>query len=157
MRYGSNSMTCRVRMRTVQQLRTGAPPNVWERAWLFFFVDHWHHYYMILKDDGLEVGKKDNEQQLDEQWFFVATDPSVLVPVGQWADVEMSLQGQRLTVKVNGTLVADIMDNGSITNVRNGVTVPIVPQSPVLAEPKAIGLYVEDSLCEYGPVYVTQP
>ena len=52
-------------MCTNKQIRTGTSPKPWETAFLFFrYTDEAphsnHHYWIVLKTDGFEFGKKDN-------------------------------------------------------------------------------------------------
>ena len=45
---------------TVKQLRKNSPPNVWEVGWIDFrYVDKFHHYSLLFKPNGIELGKKD--------------------------------------------------------------------------------------------------
>lgn len=127
-----------VDMRTNKQLRTGSPPNPWETAWLMYYVDDFHHYYVTLKTTGLEVGKKDNANQAEAQ-VFLATPSSPKVTIGAFQNVQMQVNSTQITVWVNGVLAANVTDT---------------TQSATLAQAGAIGLYCEDASVSFDNVNV---
>ena len=48
------------RLRTVRQLRTGSAPNPWECGWIVWnYQDAEHFYYLAVKPNGWELGKRD--------------------------------------------------------------------------------------------------
>ena len=65
-------------MRTLQQLRTPTP-EVWETVWVMWHFNtadgtFFHHYYLALKSDGtIELGRKDNTTEAEEQTFLSTT------------------------------------------------------------------------------------
>jgi hypothetical protein len=57
-----------LKVKTNKQLRQNSIPNPWEVAWIMWrYQDDWHHYYFIFKPNGVELGKKQNENQAEEQ------------------------------------------------------------------------------------------
>ena len=127
-------------MRTDKQLRTGSSPNNWENAWIMFnYADDWHHYYFTLKNSGAELGKKDNDQRLEQQ-VFLATTTSVSVKHGQWQHIDITIVDNRITAYVDGVQVASIVDSG---------------QSLRLAGGGHIGLYTEDAGVSFDNISVS--
>jgi hypothetical protein len=52
------SSTTDLRVRTVQQLRAGTPPNPWETAWIVWHAtDDRHLSYLMLEPNGWELGQ----------------------------------------------------------------------------------------------------
>ncbi|MFI9200868.1 calcium-binding protein [Streptomyces sp. NPDC053048] len=89
----------RARMRTVAQLRT-PEPNPWEVPWLVWaYTDPEHFYYITLKPNGWELGKRDPAYPGGQR--FLATGPERF-PVGQWSDVRVGQRGARMEVSVDG-------------------------------------------------------
>ncbi|MCA6091783.1 calcium-binding protein [Streptomyces sp. SCA3-4] len=89
----------RARMRTVAQLRT-PKPNPWEVPWLVWgYMDPEHFYYITLKPNGWELGKRDPAYPGGQR--FLATG-SERFPVGKWSDVRVGQRGARMEVSVDG-------------------------------------------------------
>ena len=58
---------------TAKQLRKNSPPNVWKVGWIdFTYVDKFHHYSLLFKPNGIELGQKDcdNCDPVDGQEFL---------------------------------------------------------------------------------------
>ncbi|MGW2254706.1 calcium-binding protein [Kitasatospora sp. NPDC001660] len=92
-------MDLQARMRTVAQLRTPTP-NPWEVPWLVWaYSDPEHFYYIILKPNGWELGKRDPAYPGGQR--FLATD-SERFPVGRWSGVKVAQRGAHLEVSVDG-------------------------------------------------------
>jgi hypothetical protein len=109
---------------TLNQLRTGSAPNVWEVGWVMFrFRDLANYYYFIVKTNGFELGKK---QGSDAQIFLASGALPSLVINGP-CRVLVRAQGARIRVSVDGVDVVDFTD-----------------PHPLLA-PGSVGLYEEDS------------
>ncbi len=122
---------------TLGQLRQPAP-NPWEVSWVFFrYSDLAHYYWLSLKTNGWELGKKDGGA-LDgtAPQVFLATGTSPTFPVGRRYRVQVTMVGGRVTVTVDGTLLLDAVD-----------------PDPLGAG--AIGLYEEDSRVAFDKVSVT--
>ncbi|MBH5333457.1 DUF1080 domain-containing protein [Streptomyces pactum] len=104
-RYGD--VEYRARVRTVRQLRTPAP-NPWEVAWLVWaYTDPEHFYYLALKPNGWELGKRDPRYRGGQR--FLATGTPVF-PAGEWARVSVRQQGARITVTVGDRPLVDFTD-----------------------------------------------
>lgn len=96
-----------VRMRTVEQLRT-PDPNPWEVAWLVWaYTDPEHFYYLALKPNGWELGKRDPAYRGGQR--FLATGTSSF-PVGEWSEVRARQDGPRMTVSVDDRQVVAFTD-----------------------------------------------
>ncbi|MFI9234659.1 calcium-binding protein [Streptomyces sp. NPDC053079] len=96
-RYGD--VDYRARMRTEAQLRT-PEPNPWEVPWLVWgYTDPEHFYYITLKPNGWELGKRDPAYPGGQR--FLATGAERF-PVGKWSDVRVGQRGARIEVSVDG-------------------------------------------------------
>ncbi|MQS15497.1 DUF1080 domain-containing protein [Streptomyces kaniharaensis] len=92
-------MDLQARMRTVAQLRT-PNPNPWEVPWLVWaYSDPEHFYYLILKPNGWELGKRDPAYPGGQR--FLATD-SEHFPIGRWSEVKVAQRGAHMEVSVDG-------------------------------------------------------
>jgi hypothetical protein len=99
-----------VRVRTVQQLRTGSAPNPWEVGWvLWHYTDNTHFYYFIAKPNGWELGKEDPAYPGAQR--FLAAGSSPTYPVGAWNTVHVRQVGSSITVSVNGVQVVSFTDS----------------------------------------------
>jgi hypothetical protein len=131
----------RVKMRTRKQLRRNSPPNAWECAWLMWkYVDMWHHYYFILKPNGIEIGKKDNDRQAEEQVFLYTADNPKLV-IDRWENIKISQVDNRIRVWRGSTLIADAVDRTMSQTLGNS--------------PGSIGLYNEDAHVQFDDIHIT--
>ncbi|WP_223184799.1 family 16 glycoside hydrolase [Streptomyces sp. CBMA152] len=121
------------RMRTVKQLRTPAP-NSWEVAWLVWgYTDPEHFYYITLKPNGWELGKRDPAYPGGQRFLATGQQP---FPVGKWYSVEVAQHGARLQVAVNTAGLADFTDI----------------ERPYLRG--AVGAYTEDARVEFRDLKV---
>ncbi|MEV1021536.1 calcium-binding protein [Streptomyces sp. NPDC050264] len=85
------------RMRTEKQLREPTP-NPWEVPWLVWaYTDPEHFYYITLKPNGWELGKRDPAYPGGQR--FLATGHEAY-PVGDWSDVRVEQRGATMTVTV---------------------------------------------------------
>ncbi|MGQ4387414.1 calcium-binding protein [Streptomyces sp. SAS_270] len=83
------------RMRTIRQLREGAP-NPWEVPWLVWaYTDPEHFYYITLKPNGWELGKRDPDYPGGQR--FLATGKERF-PVGKDHKVVVEQHGPALEV-----------------------------------------------------------
>jgi hypothetical protein len=127
-------------MKTDKQLRLNSAPNTWESAWVMFrFVDDFHHYYFVLKTNGIEFGKKDTACHCEEQ-IFLKTGSSPKLELGSWAHVKVSTIGKHIAIWVNGVQVVD-MDDPSYSKTGD-------------MSSGYIGLYNEDASVAFDNVYV---
>jgi hypothetical protein len=104
-----NDFDATIQVRTVQQLRTGSPPNPWEVGWvLWHYTDNTHFYYFIAKPNGWELGKEDPAYPGVQRFLAAASAPSY--PVGAWNTVRVRQVGTTVTVWVNGAQVVSFTD-----------------------------------------------
>ncbi|MFK8908091.1 calcium-binding protein [Streptomyces sp. YS-3] len=116
------------RMRTVEQLRTPAP-NTWEVAWLVWaYTDPEHFYYITLKPNGWELGKRDPAYPGGQRFLATGERP---FPVGAWYTVQVQQRGGHLRVAVDTAGLADFTDT----------------ERPYLQG--ALGAYTEDARVEF--------
>lgn len=103
--------TLSARMNTVAHNRAGSTASNWETAWLVWnFTDRKHFYYFAAKRDGWELGKRDPAYRGGQRFLVDGKSPSF--PLGEWATVQVTqTAGHRMTVQVDGVLVADFTDS----------------------------------------------
>lgn len=95
------------RMRTIKQLRN-PDPNPWEVPWLVWaYTDPGHFYYITLKPNGWELGKRDPAYPGGQR--FLATGKTKY-PVGSWYDVRVQQDGAVLAVTVGGKPLVTFTD-----------------------------------------------
>lgn len=87
----------RATMRTIAQLRT-PKPNPWEVPWLVWaYTDPEHFYYVTLKPNGWELGKRDPAYPGGQR--FLATGPERF-PVSSTTEVQVVQRGPMMGVSV---------------------------------------------------------
>src|SRR5215211_987107 len=132
-----------LKVRTVQQLRQNSPPNPWEVAWVMWrYQDDWHHYYFIFKPNGIELGKKQNDERADGQVFlFTANEPQLAM--NRWNIWNIRMVDNHieewLKVGLSWKKVVDYYDRNN----------PI-------EGPGRVGLYNEDAHVQFDNVYLTR-
>ncbi|GLP68523.1 hypothetical protein TUSST3_51460 [Streptomyces sp. TUS-ST3] len=95
------------RMRTLKQLRS-PKPNPWEVPWLVWaYTDPEHFYYVTLKPNGWELGKRDPAYPGGQRFLATGRTP---YPVGRWYDVTVVQRGAVLSVAVDGKPVVTFTD-----------------------------------------------
>jgi hypothetical protein len=131
-----------LKVKTNKQLRQNSTPNPWEVAWIMWrFQDDWHHYYFIFKPNGVELGKKQNENQAEEQIFlYTANEPQL--KINEWNTWRIKMSGNHIEIWLK---VAD----GSWQSV-----VDYHDDTPIVG-PGNIGLYTEDAHVQFDDVYIT--
>jgi hypothetical protein len=109
-------------MKTVAQLRQNSPPNAWETAWIFWhYTDEFHYYALTLKTTGLQIEKKDNNNQDDSAEIYLLDTPSPQVKLGQWQHIKIRQEGSstpHIQVWVDGAKVADFVDNQPVSSAK---------------------------------------
>jgi hypothetical protein len=96
------------RVQTVWQIRTGSPPNPWECAWIVWnYRDAAHFYYLALKPNGWELGKRDPDYPGGQR--FLASG-SRKFAVGIWHRFLVSQAGATITGRVNGMQLVRFTD-----------------------------------------------
>jgi len=136
-------------MRTNKQLRTGSAPNSWETGWIFFrYTDEaprsTHFYWVLLKTNGFEFGKKDNapgDSTLEKQ-IFLKTGQNPTVKIGSFQHLTVKAVGYHFTIAVDGHTVVDITD--------------AKVNDPSKMSDGVLGLYEEDSSASFDNVKLTK-
>ena len=131
-----------LKVKTDRQLRENSTPNPWEAAWIMWrYQDDWHHYYFIFKPNGVELGKKQNENQAEEQIFlYTATEPKL--KIGEWNTWYIKMSGNHIEIWLK-------MVDGSWQRVVN-----YYDDEPIAGLGK-IGLYTEDAYVQFDDVYIS--
>lgn len=126
--------TTSLSVRTLGQLRKGTTPNPWEVGWvLWHYRDTRHFYYLLLKPNGWEFGKRDPGYPGGQR--FLATGRTRF-PVGSWNSVSIRQVGGAITVSANGHPLASRVDG----------------QRPYLSG--RLGLYTEDASAVFTRISV---
>ncbi|MEU6377979.1 calcium-binding protein [Streptomyces sp. NPDC046909] len=95
------------RMRTLKQLRE-PKPNPWEVPWLVWaYTDPEHFYYITLKPNGWELGKRDPAYPGGQRFLVTGHEE---YPVGDWSEVLVKQKGAVLTVEVDGEQLVTFTD-----------------------------------------------
>jgi hypothetical protein len=132
----------KVDMNTVKQLRKNSPPNTWEVGWLFFrYTDTFHYYWLLVKPNGIELGKKDCDSctnPVDGQKFLV-TKSTPTLKLNTWNKITVDMVGNHIKVFINGNLHIDYVDKN---------------MSPKLAS-GSIAMYSEDAYVLYNNMDVS--
>ena len=93
---------------TLEQLRVGAA-NPWETAWLVWnYADNDHFYYFTMKPNGWELGKRDPDYAGGQR--FLATSNDVTFEVGKWNRFEITQDGNRIAISVDGVELVRFQD-----------------------------------------------
>ena len=131
----------RLKVKTNMQLRQNSIPNPWEVAWIMWrYQDDWHHYYFIFKPNGIELGKKQNENQAEEQIFlYTAIEPKLRMD--EWNTWYIKMSGNHIEIWLE-------MADGSMQKV-----VDYYDNAPIEG-PGNIGLYTEDAHVQFDDVYI---
>lgn len=107
------NFSMKVDMNTVKPLRKNSPANMWEVGWLFFrYSDTFHYYWLLVKPNGIELGKKDCDNcsnSVDGQKFLV-TKSTPALKYNTWNKVKVDMIGNNIKVFWNGNLVIDYTD-----------------------------------------------
>ncbi len=103
----AGDITFRGRVKTVQQLRSGSPPNPWECAWIVWNYQPGRFYYVAIKPNGWEIGKRDPAYR-GHQRFLKTGETSYLI--GIWYDFEITQKQNEITVRIDDVEVAAIRD-----------------------------------------------
>lgn len=130
-----------LKVKTNKQLRQNSTPNPWEVAWIMWrYQDDWHHYYFIFKPNGIELGKKQNENQAEEQIFlYTANEPKL--KIDEWNTWYIKMSGNHIEIWLE-------MPDGSMQRVVN-----YHDNAPIVG-PGNIGLYTEDAHVQFDDVYI---
>jgi hypothetical protein len=131
-----------LKVKTNKQLRQNSAPNPWEVAWIMWrYQDDWHHYYFIFKPNGVELGKKQNENQAEEQIFlYTANEPKL--KIDEWNTWYIKMSGNHIEIWL------EMADGSSMQRVVN-----YYDNTPIVG-PGNIGLYTEDAHVQFDDVYI---
>jgi hypothetical protein len=127
---------------TAKQLRRNSQPNVWEVGWIDFrYVGRFHHYCLLFKPNGIELGKKDCDSCTDpvDGQKFLETKSTPKMGLGTWNNIKVDMVGNHIKVFWNGNLLIDYIDK---------------TMSPKLASGK-IAMYSEDAYVLYNNMDVS--
>jgi hypothetical protein len=129
-----------LKVKTSKQSRQNSTPNPWEVAWIIWrYQDDWHHYYFIFKPNGVELGKKQNENQAEEQIFlYTANEPKL--KIDEWNTWYIKMSGNHIEIWLK-------MADGSMQRIVN-----YHDNAPIVG-PGNIGLYTEDAHVHFDDVY----
>jgi hypothetical protein len=130
-----------IKVKTNQQLRQNSTPNPWEVAWIMWrYQDDWHHYYFIFKPNGIELGKKQNDNQAEEQIFlYTANEP--ILKINEWNTWYLKMSDNHIEIWLE-------MADGFLQRVVN-----YYDNEPIVG-PGKIGLYTEDAYVQFDDVYI---
>ncbi len=132
-----DAIDLQVRATTLAQLRTGSDPNPWETAWVAWsYIDNEHFYYVALKTNGWELGKRDPAYPGGQR--FLADGRDITFPIGHAAEVEIIQDGAEITVIVDGQSLTSFADL----------------ENPYLGG--SVGLYTEDAAVAFDDVVLTE-
>jgi hypothetical protein len=124
-----------MRVRTIRQLRQRSTPNPWETAWVIWnYQDDRHFYYLTLKPNGWEVGKRDPAYPGGQR--FLVSDKLPVYYFNTWYDIRIVQVGNTMSVWVNGQPLARFTDS----------------QSPYTQG--QVGLYAEDAYAQFADIRI---
>jgi hypothetical protein len=132
----------KLNIRTDKQLRLNDPANSWEAGWVFFrYGDTFHYYWLVVKSNGVELGKKDCDNCFDPFMgqIFLKELESPTLQTGNWSTWSIQVIGNQIKVDIDGNQLIDYTDNTISEKLREG----------------AIALYTEDADVVYDNVYIT--
>lgn len=119
--------------RTVKALRE-PEGNPWEVAWIVWaYTDPEHFYYLALKPNGWELGKRDPAYPGGQRFLATGDEP---YPLGSWYAVRISQRGATLRVAVGGDDLTEFTDH----------------ERPYPSG--AVGVYSEDAVAEFRAITV---
>ena len=119
-------------VKTIKQLRQNSMPNNWETAWLLWnAIDQFHLYGFVLKVQGFQMEKKDNDQQNDAAEIYLVTQNSPSVKLNVWQKWHIKVTGTEtgtphIEIWIDGIKIVDYIDNqpgiprNSMTMLRGG-------------------------------------
>jgi hypothetical protein len=133
-----------LKVKTNQQLRQNSTPNPWEVAWIMWrYQDDWHHYYFIFKPNGVELGKKQNDNHAEAQIFlYTANEPKL--KINEWNSWYLKMSGNHIEIWLE-------MADDSWQRVVN-----YYDNEPIMGRGR-IGLYTEDAHVQFDDVYIASP
>ena len=103
----------KVDMNTVKQMRKNSPPNVCEVGWIDFrYVDKFHHYSLLFKPNGIEIGKKDCDSCADPVYGqqFLETKSTPTIKMKTWNQIKVDMVDNHIKVFSNRDLDMDYIE-----------------------------------------------
>ncbi len=128
----------RLKMRVTlnSQLRQNTPANPWETGWVVTrYTDNDHFYYLALKTNGWELGKRDPDYPGGQR--FLATGSTPRTVRGRAQTAEITARGATITVRIDGVTLATFTDR----------------EEPYLTG--TVGMYTEDAAVTFDRIAVT--
>jgi hypothetical protein len=98
---------------TVKQLQKNFPPNVGEVGWIDLrYTDKFHHYLLLFKPNGNELGKKDCDCCTDtiSGQKFLVTQSTPTLKLNTWNKTTVDIVGNHIKVYWNGKVIIDYID-----------------------------------------------
>jgi len=131
--FGDASLSMDVR--TDKQLRPKNFVQPWDTAWIMFrHADNSNYYYLMLKTNGYELGKKVNDY-----FYFLQTGDTPHATIGYWQHVDITTIGNKITIAVDGNRIIDFTDADMNPAMNSG----------------AIGLYAANAAASFDNIYAT--
>jgi hypothetical protein len=163
--WGDFDVTLSVRLKGQRR----SVPNFYEAPWVFFHYNEadggrFHHYYLVLKTNGrLELGRKDNTTQIEEQTFLYtsAADNDYTYTVNTWNLLRIlcetdPVDGIHIHVWIDGVSKIDLVDDGTVgSHYDTGGLIATLPPSSNMYS-GIFGMYVEDAEVEFSPMTITE-
>ena len=134
---GTSQTNVRLKTRVTlnAQLRTGSSANPWETGWLVTrYQDPEHFYYVALKTNGWDLGKRDPAYPGGQR--FLATGDSPAAEEGASQQVVLTASGNKISVRIDGEAVTTFTDT----------------QRPYRSG--AVGFYAEDAAVTFDKISV---
>jgi hypothetical protein len=103
----AGDITFRGRVKTVQQLRIGSPPNPWECAWLVWNYQGDHFYYLALKTNGWEIGKHDRAFKGHQKFLRTGIESYAL---GVWYEFEITQKENEISLRIDDVDIVTFRD-----------------------------------------------
>jgi hypothetical protein len=104
-----------------QVVTSGVQP--WMSAWcLFRHLDKWRHYYIAVKTNGIEFGKKDAPVGLEpqsevEKYQKILWTGSPSTPLGTKRNIVIETKGDNFRITIDGTMV---MNKDDVSSFKSG-------------------------------------
>jgi Domain of Unknown Function (DUF1080) len=104
-------------------------------------VDRFHHYSLLFKPNGIELGKKDCESCTDpvDGQKFLETKSTPKMGLGTWNNIKVDMVDNHIKVFINGNLEIDYIDT---------------EMSPEMAS-GSVAMYSEDAYVLYNNMDVS--
>lgn len=127
---------------TDKQLRLNTLPNSWEAAWVLFrYTDIFHYYWLLVKPDGVELGKKDCNSCTDpvNGQVFLKRLVSPNLTFDKWSKWNIQAHDNHILVSIDGNKIIDYIDKNASKTLAKG----------------SVGLYSEDADVAFDNIYIS--